>query len=349
MDQECIRKAILSGIVDRYIVEIANDPHRAIRKLVDIAEQTSDGPTQKICYQMMQQMASDQASPYYEMIHHMVTHTNPETVKHFGINLGHTAWTVGSGNIRRLISDNNTFISWTALIDRRPTDDLIPFTEITDMVSRGRKLDACTWILMTSGPLSEWEKYTDLFRLHKDCAFGLCLDPAALTETVLEEASEIPNLMVLLCTDEPDWQPAAEELERKGCLFSVYRRVRDAEQVKEIISGAWLDEVSPWHPLMAFSFTDDHCPEESSLTISRYMWDTRLEQLYPVLPVDLNADFLTISRLVTHTEVLYRIEPDGSVSESRSLFFQPTSLHIHDLFVTGIRQYAVRDRMTDLS
>ena len=63
MNQESITRGILAGIIDRYIAEIAEDPGRSIRKLVDLAERTSDGPTQKICYQMMQEMAANQSSP----------------------------------------------------------------------------------------------------------------------------------------------------------------------------------------------------------------------------------------------------------------------------------------------
>ena len=38
-------------------------------------------------------------------------------------------------------------------------------------------------------------------------------------ETVLEDAAEIPNLMIFLNTDEPDWQTFADELARRKCLF----------------------------------------------------------------------------------------------------------------------------------
>lgn len=332
MDQESITKGLLSGLIDRYLVEVAEDPNRSIRKLVDIAERTSDGPTQKICYQMMQQMAANADSPYYEMIHHLVTHTAPQTVKQFGINLGHNAWTFGAGNIRRIIASSAASLSWAVVIDRSEVPGRIPFSEIADLVCRGRKNEIYAWLLISAGLLSEWDKYTELFRAHPDCVFGLCLDPEALSEAVLEEAAEIPNLMVILNTEAQDWQPAAEKLSQAGCLFSAFRRIRNAEQAAEITDGSWLEELSPRHPLMAFSFTEDTCPEETSREVSCYMWETRLRQLYPVLPVDLISDFLIISRLVSHTDVFYRVEPDGSVSAGKSLRFEPCGLTVSELF-----------------
>ena len=139
MDQEIITKGIISGIVDHYIRDISQDPRRGIRNLIDMAERTSDGPTQRICYQMMQEMALNQTSPYYEMIHHLVTHINPDTIKQFGINIGHNAWTFGSGNIRELITKNDVSISWAVIIDRTEKTNRIPFTEIESLLTEAER------------------------------------------------------------------------------------------------------------------------------------------------------------------------------------------------------------------
>ena len=333
MDQESITKGILSGIVDRYIREITRDPHRSIRKLLDMAECTSDGPTQKICYQMMQQMAADQSSPYYEMIHHLVTHADPQTVKTFGINLGHNAWTFGSGGIRRIITETNTPISWAVIIDRTENKDRIPFSAIRDLVNRGRSHEVYAWLLSTSGPLNEWDKYTKLFREHNDCVFGLITEPDTLDEQILEEAAEIHNLMILLNTDAPDWQPCADRLSEKGFLYSACRFVQNEVQAEEIIDGSWLEELTLHHPLMAFTIASDSLPRETTQKIRDYIWDTRLEQIYPVLPADLISDFVIINRLVTHRDLLYRVETDGCVSAASELQFEKNSLKCEDLFI----------------
>ncbi len=333
MDQESITKGILSGIVDRYIREIASDPHRSIRKLLDMAECTSDGPTQKICYQMMQQMAADQSSPYYEMIHHLVTHTDPQTVKTFGINLGHNAWTFGSGGIRRIITETNTPISWAVIIDRKDTKDKISFSAIRALVNRGRSREVYAWLLSTSGPLHEWDEYTSLFREHNDCVFGLITEPDALDEQILEEAAEIHNLMIMLNNDSPDWQSCADRLSGKGFLYSACRFVRDDKQAEEITNGSWLEDLVPHHPLMAFSIAADSLSRETARKIKEYIWNTRLEQIYPVLPVDLISDFVIINRLVAYRELLYRVEGDGTISAATELQFEKSSLICKDLFI----------------
>ena len=334
MDQESITRGILSGIIDQYIHEIAADPNRSIRKLVDMAERTSDGPTQKICYQMMQRMAENRNSPYYKMIQHLVTHTSPETIKKFGINLGRNAWTFGSGKVRRLSANSRTAIPWVVLIDRQNVQGRIPFDEIRELIRRGRRQEIYAWILIISDPADEWEEITDLIREHDDSVFGLCASADALSNEILDEAAKLSNLMIFLDTDQPGWQGRARELEAAGCMFSAYRTVSSAADAHEITSGGWLTSLVPYHPLIAYSITADNCPIEYAVEVSHYMWVTRVNQIFPVLPSDLISDFMVISRLVSHKEVLYRVETDGSVSEGNGLRFAPGCLTCADLFKT---------------
>ena len=333
MDQEIITKGIISGIVDHYIREISQDPQRSIRKLLDMAERTSDGPTQKICYQMMQKMAENKSSPYYDMIHHLVTAIDPGTIKQFGINLGHNAWTFGSGNIRRLIAEKGASISWAVLIDRVQDPDRIPFTEIEALVDRGREMEIYAWLLRSSDTMDEWDDYVRLFRAHGDSVFGLCVLPGVLTDEILEEAAEIPNLMILLNTDEQDWQLCAEKLSDKGILYSAFRLVSDRSQADDILSGSWLEDMIPYHPLLAFSIASDSLTTDTAQVVKDYMWNTRLNQVHPIVPSDLISDFVIINRLITHRNLLYRVNANGSVSAAKELLFVKTGLSCSDLFV----------------
>ena len=332
MDHENITKGILTGIINRYIGEIGADPGRSIRKLLDMAELTSDGPTQKICYQMMQKMAENQSSPYYEMIRHMVTSLPPETVSKFGINLGHNAWTFSSGHVRQISANRDISIPWAVLIDRSSAPDRISFSEITDLVGRGRAVDIFGWLIFCSDDLDEWEEYTELFQKHDDCVFGLCVSPRALRDDLLEEISGIHNLMILLDTGHEEWQEWMEKLSRSGCLYSAFRTIRTADDAADVTSGEWFEETAPFYPLLGFTCTADDCPEQAADAVQRYMWQTRLDQVYPVLPCDLISDFLIISRLVSHREVLYRVETDGRVSEGDGLRFRPGPMRCGDLF-----------------
>ena len=83
---------------------------------------------------------------------------------------------------------------------------------------------------------------------------------------------------------------------------------------------------------MAFSIAADSLPRETARKIKDYIWDTRLEQIYPLLPADMISDFVIINRLVTHCEIFYRIDSDGGVSIGKDLQFERSSLTCSDLF-----------------
>ena len=63
------------------------------------------------------------------------------------------------------------------------------------------------------------------------------------------------------------------------------------------------------------------------------MWNTRLDQVYPILPTDLISDFVIINQLVMNRKIFYRVNADGSVSTAKDLLFEKSSLTCKDLFV----------------
>ena len=332
MNQDFITRRILSGIIDQYISAIREDPHRSIRKLVDMAERTSNGPTQKICYQMMQEMGKNQCSPYYEMIHQLVLRTDPETVSRFGLNLGLNAWTLGARDTRALIGESGRRIPWAVLVDRRPAEERIAFESITEQVKKGLRCGMYSWMFFYGDRMDEWEQLSGLFRTFPENAFGLAVRSGGFRGIPLEAAAAHHNLMILLDSDDGDRGENARRLADARMLYSVYREIANDAQAGEVTSGKWFGEITPERPLFAFTLTADNCPEAAAERVRSYMWDTRLRQTYPLMPSDLITDFLIISRLVTHKEVLYRVDPDGGLSEGKGLRFERCGLRIGDLF-----------------
>ena len=334
MNQDFITRRILSGIIDQYISAIREDPHRSIRKLVDMGERTSNGPTQKICYQMMQEMGKNSSSPYYEMIHDLVLRTDPETINRFGLNLGLNAWTLGSRDTRALIGNSERKIPWAVLADRSPAENRISFESFAELVKKGLRCGMYAWLFMYRDVMDEWEQLSELFRAFPENVFGLSVRSGAFRAIPLDEAACCHNLMILLDSDDPDWQENARQLADRRMLYSVYREIADDTQADEVTSGRWFASILSGKPLLAFTMAADDCPDEAAERVRSYMWDTRLRQVWPVMPSDLISDFLIISRLVTYKETLYRINPDGSLSEGNGLRFGPSRLRAEDLFAS---------------
>ena len=84
----------------------------------------------------------------------------------------------------------------------------------------------------------------------------------------------------------------------------------------------------------SFSIAGDTLAEETAQSIKEYIWNTRLDQVHPIVPSDLISDFVIINRLITHRNLLYRVNADGSVSAATNLLFESTDLTHSSLFVS---------------
>lgn len=88
------------SIVRRSFFEIKKDPKRAIRKLVDIGQETAGGRLQQKFMAMAQQLLKKDDSPYYLLIQNTIKQVDEERLLTFGMNLGWNSFTQGAKQIR---------------------------------------------------------------------------------------------------------------------------------------------------------------------------------------------------------------------------------------------------------
>lgn len=323
MDQETITKAILSNLIDRYIDEVAENPARALRQLVDIGARISDGHSQKIFYQMMQEMAWNQESPYYRMFQNLATRVDKEKIKTYGINVGYNAWNSGARNIRLLEMETGFIIPWILPFDRSGCPDRLPFKEVKRLIGEGKNFSIQTVLFEYSGIVDEWEDLTELFKSFPEMTFTLLLNGSEITDLMLDEMTGIHNLMICLNTDDDDWQAAAGRLIQRRCLFSCFRRIRNQKQAEEVLNGEWMEELIPLMPFAAITVMGNEIDPESAEKIRKLMWDARLSQKYPFLPINLISDIQTIGQIISDNSLIIGIGNDGMVFLADKLTYKP--------------------------
>lgn len=323
MKQETVVRAVLSGIIDRYVVEIAADPERSSRKLVDMAERVAEGHFQKIIYQMMQEMSRNRQSPYYAMLQHLATHTDKEQIKTVGIDLGYNAWTLGARNIRALEEQNGEQIPWVGVISRSDLPGRIPVSEMEKMITLGREKEIYAWILRYKKKIDEWAQVFEVIRAYPECVFGILCDPDYLTDTIIDETCELNNLFMILNTDNERWQEAADAFAQRRRTFGVFRLYENRDDAEDILNGSWLEEVSAYFPLLALSVAGQSCTEETAAGVADYMRACRLNQTYPVMPTDIITDSLTINNIISGTPVLNAVGHDGVIYHGEKHLLKP--------------------------
>ena len=112
MKREAITRTILDTIVDHAIRDIAKDPQRSLRKLVDMGQTFAKGPFQKHYIGAIQRMLENGGSPYYDLVQDTVRNTDRENLRTFGVNIGWQCWTLGARQIRDTEARENFDIPW---------------------------------------------------------------------------------------------------------------------------------------------------------------------------------------------------------------------------------------------
>lgn len=330
MNQETITRTIISNILDQYLVEIAADPNRSIRKLVDLAERVSDGHFQKIFYQMMQEMSHNTDSPYYTLIYELVKRVDPQTIKTVGVNLGYNAWTLGARSIRENEAKTGVIMPWTVLIARNEEKTRIPFAAIAKMVDEARSSDVYAYFFQYDSAPFEREACMDLFSRHPDCVFILMLSPDSLTEEALDDLASLHNLCILISTDADGWQESAAKLTERRCLYGIYCVYQDIDSVAEITCDEWITEALPYYPMFALCLAAPGCSEEDAKEVKEYVFKIRMGQNYAVMPVDLVHDSVLINQIISHRDGFSAVAPDGELLSAESYTLHPTGSRITD-------------------
>ena len=95
-----LTRTLVDITVSRMLYEMKSDPGRSVRKLLDTALTVSKGRFQKRFFESVYGMMRHENSAYYQMIENLISHTDQNKLKTFGMNIGYNGCTVGARRIR---------------------------------------------------------------------------------------------------------------------------------------------------------------------------------------------------------------------------------------------------------
>ena len=105
---------------------------------------------------------------------------------------------------------------------------------------------------------------------------------------------------------------ACQMLRSSRRMYSVYMNYSPDDREK-LLSGAWLDEILPLHPLFAFLNAGYSCPAELKDEVYRYVLSVRNSQSYPVLLMDITNDELAIDQIISDDVCMAGFDACGSL------------------------------------
>ncbi|HJG86360.1 hypothetical protein [Pseudoflavonifractor capillosus] len=309
MKREAITRTILDTIVDHAIRDIAKDPQRSLRKLVDMGQTFAKGPFQKRYIGIIQRMLENGGSPYYDLVQDTVRNTDRENLRTFGVNIGWQCWTLGARQIRDTEARENFDIPWCITLQLEGASPSAR-TDCLRLLDEGRALGIYAYFLHCGASAEAIGLALELARKAPECAFPLFLSPE-LVEHWVGELSSCPNLLILLDSGSPGWQAAAALLRDARRFFGYFIRCSSEACGSEVLSGAWVQALLGHGGSMAFCLPEEHCPAGLALQLYSYVEQARNNQQYPLLLMDYYRDVLLVDEVISDSPRYLEFLADG--------------------------------------
>ncbi|WP_294549575.1 hypothetical protein [uncultured Pseudoflavonifractor sp.] len=333
LKREAITRTILETIVDRAIRDIAEDPQRSLRKLVDMGQTFAKGPFQKHYIGTIQRMLENGGSPYYDLVQDTVRNTDRTCLRTFCINMGWQSWTVGARQIRAAEAREGFDIPWSLTF--RLEELSSSREDYLRLLDEGRVLGIYAYFLHCGACQKSLRLALELARRAPECAFLVFLSPS-LVEPWIDTLSACPNLLVLLDADAPDWQNAAMLLRDARRFFGYFIRCNSAGHAARVLSGQWVQSLLGHSGSMVFFLPEETCPAKLAAQFCGYVERARSTQQYPLLLMDYYQDVLMVDEVISDHPCYLELLPDGQAVTYAGGKKQPLPAALPDLSLSRL-------------
>lgn len=287
-------RILIESTVKRTIKSIRNDPKRSIRNIIDMALQFSDGRFQQQFFTAAQTLLKNENSAYYSLVSDTVLNVDENRLLTFGMNLGYNSCTFGARKIRENEQILNCNIPWTICLQTDEQSVEKYAQQIHQRISEGEELGIYTWMLFAqSGP----EKLLPLLHKHSNCAFILFCRSEDLSTAFTEQAAELYNLMLVVPYEEEN-TILCTQMQEMGLLYSFYS-LYSQKDTEDIVNGNLFCGAQQLHPVFHALLPKPDCPQYISNLIHQMVARTREEQMYSLIPWELNGDNQMIDRIIS--------------------------------------------------
>lgn len=289
-----ISRILIETIVRKTLRDIKDSPERSSRNLIDMALHFSAGHYQHQFFEILQEMLSDEHSAYYALIRDTVSVADSNRILAFGMNLGYNSCTRGAETIRTIEQEQHFNIPWSLALEIDGQTYAAARPAYHSILEQGKALGIYAWLLYSfRQPLA----ILPLAAEHPDCAFLFICPAESITDSLLDEADAIHNLMfaVPYGSDAPR---ACALLRERGFLYSLYFPYKE-ENAAGITSGDFLGEAETLHPVFTLFLAEESCPYELQAQVYAYLKDARQKQLYRTCPFDLRFDNQFVDRIIS--------------------------------------------------
>lgn len=333
-------RILIETTVRQTLNRLREDPERSVRNLVDMARQFSEGRFQNQFFETAHAMLDNENSAYYPLIHEAANHIETEHLVRFGMNVGYNSLILGAHRIRKNKQELKINIPWMVLFELEKTRYQNHLEQYHQAIREGEMLGIYSWTLLSRG---DPRPFLCLALQHPNSAFFLFCPSGAIRPDLLEEASAIQNLMLVIRFDDSA-DDACMLLRQAQLPYSVFCPYTSSD-VATIVSGDCFDETQNLHPIFTVLVSMPDCQAEDRAAIYDAVVKARMGQHYQTVPWELWYDTQKVEEIISDTPCCVAFDrqgmlhlPAGETGESNPMQYNLFQNGLTDILRQAVRQ-----------
>lgn len=303
-----IRTLLRHGIRD-----MQDSPHRAIRKIVDMAATFANGAFQHQFFRTVQQMLEDESSGYYTLVQNLVRNTDEERLINYGMNLGFNGCTLGTDQIRRTQAEEGFHIPWSISLEISADDFHEKENRYQELIRQGQELGIYCWVLL---PEQKPYEIISLVRQHPESAFAVVCPTGSNLPVLIDCTQDCSNLMVAIPYDSSA-DLASGMLRDAGFLYCLYHSY-NADSLPDIESGHLMEQMEALSPAFCVLIPTKDCPEAVQSKVHHIVLEGRLSQNYRMILWEFFRDSMLVDSIISGEGCWASFDKNGTFHEYKS-------------------------------
>lgn len=325
MKSDVMTRTFISAAVDKGFKDIARDPKRSVRQLVDLGTFFAKGRFQRYFFDIFGEMLHNEHSSYYKLVHDLVVETDQKQLKTFGMNMAYNSWTVGAKIVRALEQTSGHNVPWT-LVFRLDAGGTLSVEMLDDVIRQGKELGIYCYVFFCGEdyqPLA----LAPLFRKYRDCAFLMFMQDSQVDEQLAKKMLEVKNTLACIRCDDSHFLEKSALLRGNNCFFAawcLYHNDCSDEKYKKKILPQILQAKAPFF----FFVADEDCSVKTQECMRDYTIHTRQLQRDPVFCIDFYTDIAFIDHVISSDACVLSFDKNGvTIPIPGAAPMQPFGLH----------------------
>ena len=305
-------------------------PKRSFRNLVELGEKFAAGRRQRAFFAVVRDMLCKDSSAYYLMWERVVRDTDHDCLQTFGINVGYNGCTAGVRTLRALERINHCGIP--SILGVCYNGEEMDGRALEDLLRQGEKLGIYTYIVDYRG--GDVGALAGVLAAHKDAGFIVLTGECALTEPNVTMFTVRKNVMLAVSADSGRFEQTCDMLRVSHALYCVYARYDEA-RAQEILTGDFAACIGAFSGTFVLLLPEDDVDAQVSKKVGAFAAESRCEQRWPFILMDLREDLIEINRNIARSGCFVRFDADGQLVTQKGRAPEP-SLNIRTISLLDI-------------